>query len=84
MPLWQRKDCSLKSMWWIQASLYAEVLVNSQNDHAITLIGPVAVDTRGPRQSRTRIGCDALYDGLAATASDVSHRSNEPLVDQHP
>jgi len=58
----QRKDCSLKSMWWIQASLYAEVLVNSQHDHAMTLIGPVAGDTRGPRQSRTRIGCDALYD----------------------
>jgi transposase len=35
--------------------LDAEVLVSSQQKHAMTLIGPVAVDNRGPRTSRARL-----------------------------
>jgi transposase len=42
--------------------LDAEVRVRSQQAHAITLIGPVAADNRGPRQSRARICDHAFHD----------------------
>jgi hypothetical protein len=35
-------------MWSTQASLHAEVLVSAEQRHKLTLIGPVAADTRGP------------------------------------
>jgi transposase len=59
----------------------AQLLVSSQQDYGIKLVGPVLSDNRGPRQSGQRLRCCPLPARLASSVRHLSARAAECPLD---
>ena len=59
----------------------ADLLVTSQKELGIEVVGPVRPDSRGPGPSWSRLRCGALSGGLASTAGDLPARSHQYVLD---
>ncbi len=59
----------------------ADLLVRSQKELGIEVIGPVRPDSRGPGTSWSGLRCGSLSGELASTAGDLPARSYQYMVD---
>ncbi len=57
-----------------------DLLVSSEREYGIRLLGPVLADTRGPRQRRQRLRPGSFPGRLAAAGGDLSARPVQLLV----
>jgi transposase len=61
----------------------ADAIVTSRSKHNVELVGPVPLENRGPRESRTRLRSFALPHRVAEPDGHLSHRTAESFVDAH-